>query len=61
VCFAAITLCVASKRVFIAVSVYFFMTQSENFWIKSHIRMHRAEMWAHQFVVRWRLAFCQLS
>jgi hypothetical protein len=31
--FAAITLCVASQRVFIVVSVYFVMTQSGNFWI----------------------------
>jgi hypothetical protein len=31
--FAAITLCVASQRVFIAVNVYFVMTQSRNFWI----------------------------
>jgi hypothetical protein len=30
--FAAITLCVASQRVFIVVG-YFVMTQSENFWI----------------------------
>jgi hypothetical protein len=38
VSFAAITLCVASQRVFIVVSVYFFMTQSGNFWI--HPRMN---------------------
>jgi hypothetical protein len=31
VSFAAITLCVASQRVFIVVSVYFVMTQSGNF------------------------------
>jgi hypothetical protein len=31
--FAAITLCVASERVFIVVSLYFVMTQSGNFWI----------------------------
>jgi hypothetical protein len=30
---AAITLCVASQRVFIVVSVYFVMIQSGNFWI----------------------------
>jgi hypothetical protein len=35
VSFAAITLCVASELVFIVVSVYFFMTQSGNFWIHS--------------------------
>jgi hypothetical protein len=34
VSFAAITLCVASRRVFIVV-VYFDMTQSGNFWIHS--------------------------
>jgi hypothetical protein len=33
VSFAAITLCVASQWVFIVLSVYFFMTQSGNFWI----------------------------
>jgi hypothetical protein len=31
--FAAITLCVASWRVFFVLSVYFVMTQSGNFWI----------------------------
>jgi hypothetical protein len=36
VSFAAITLCVASQRVFIIV-VYFVMTQSGNFWIHPHI------------------------
>jgi hypothetical protein len=35
VSFAAITFCVASQRVFTAVSVYFIMTQSGNFWIHS--------------------------
>jgi len=34
VSFAAITLCVASQRVFIAAAVvYFVMTQCGNFWI----------------------------
>jgi hypothetical protein len=33
VSFAAITLCIASQRVIPKVSVYFVMTQSENFWI----------------------------
>jgi hypothetical protein len=33
VSFAAITLCVASRRMFIVVIVYFVMTQSGNFWI----------------------------
>jgi len=37
VSFAAITLCVASQRVFIVDDVYFVMTQSGNFWI--HPRM----------------------
>jgi hypothetical protein len=33
VSFAAITLCDACQRVFIVVSVYFFVTQSGYFWI----------------------------
>jgi hypothetical protein len=38
VSFAAITLCVASQRVFIVVVVvYFVMTQSGNFWIHPRI------------------------
>jgi hypothetical protein len=38
VSFAAITLCVASQRVFIiVVVVYFVMTQSGNFWIYPRI------------------------
>jgi len=37
VSFAAITLCVASQRVFIFVRVYFVMTQSGNFWIHRRI------------------------
>jgi hypothetical protein len=36
VSFAVITLCVASQRVFIVISVYFVITQSGNFWIHSH-------------------------
>jgi len=39
VSFDAITLSVASQRVFIVVVVYFFMTQSGNFWIHPRIRM----------------------
>jgi hypothetical protein len=35
VSFAAITLYVASQRMFIVVSLYFIMTQSGNFWIHS--------------------------
>jgi hypothetical protein len=37
VSFAAITLCVASQRVFVLVVVYFVMTQSGNFWIHPRI------------------------
>jgi hypothetical protein len=40
VSFAAITLCVASQRVFIVV-VYFVMTQSGNFWIHPRIFLNR--------------------
>jgi hypothetical protein len=36
VCFAAITLCVASQRVFIVV-VYFVIDSAGNFWIRPHI------------------------
>jgi hypothetical protein len=39
VSFAAINLCVASQRVFILV-VYFFITQSGNFWI-THVKWSR--------------------
>jgi hypothetical protein len=39
---AAITLCVASQRVFIVVSVYFFMTQSGNFLIHP-LRYHTGD------------------
>jgi hypothetical protein len=51
VSFAAITLCVASQRVFIVVSVYFFTTQSGNFWIHTCTypttlrAWHRSETW----------------
>jgi len=34
---AAISLCVASQRVFIVAVVYFVMTQSGNFWIHPSI------------------------
>jgi hypothetical protein len=37
VSFAAITLCVASQRVFIVVSIYFVKIQSGNFWIHPRI------------------------
>jgi hypothetical protein len=43
VSFANMTLCVASQRVFIFVSVYFLMTQSGNFWI--HLRMSALKTW----------------
>jgi hypothetical protein len=42
VSFAAITLCIASQRVFIVVSVYLFMTQSGNFWIHPRIALGHA-------------------
>jgi hypothetical protein len=38
VSFAAITLCVASQRVIPKVSVYFVMTQSENFWYETFFK-----------------------
>jgi hypothetical protein len=44
--FAAITLYVASQRVFIFVSVYFVMTQFGNFWI--HPRM-----WLYEWMTDW--------
>jgi hypothetical protein len=37
--FAAVTLCVASQRVFIFV-VYFVMTQSGNFWMYPRINIY---------------------
>jgi hypothetical protein len=40
VSFAAITLCVASQRVFIVVSVYFVTNQSGNFWIHPVTHTH---------------------
>jgi hypothetical protein len=40
VSFAAITLFVASQRVFVAV-VYFVMTQSGNFWIHPRVRVRQ--------------------
>jgi hypothetical protein len=39
VSFAAITLCVASQRMFIVVSKYFFMIQSGNFWIHPRMKL----------------------
>jgi hypothetical protein len=40
VSFAAITICVASQRVFIVVGAYFVMTDSENFWMHPRMRRH---------------------
>jgi hypothetical protein len=50
VSFSTLTLCVASRRVFIVVSVYFVMTQSGNFWIhpriwEDNIRMDAGVIW----------------
>jgi hypothetical protein len=45
VSFAAITLCVASHRVFIFLIVYFTMTQSGNFWIHPRIVSREIQMW----------------
>jgi hypothetical protein len=42
VSFAAITLCVASQRVFIVVGVYFVTTQSGNFWIHPRRQLRAA-------------------
>jgi hypothetical protein len=41
VSFAAITLCVASERVFIVDVIYFVMTKFGNFWIHPHILERR--------------------
>jgi len=49
VIFAAITLCVASQRVIIVLSVYFIMTQSENFWIHHRIYRH-----FHELLMTWK-------
>jgi hypothetical protein len=40
VSFAIITLCVAYQRVFIVISIYFVMTQFENFWIHPCVLTH---------------------
>jgi hypothetical protein len=53
VSFAAVTLCVASQRVFIVVSIYFVMTQSGSFWI------HPRRLWVYQqFKACWMLLHC---
>jgi hypothetical protein len=41
--FAAITVCVTSQRVFVVVVVYFFMTQSGNFWIHPRNELHNLQ------------------
>jgi hypothetical protein len=46
VSFAAITLCVASQRVVIVVSVYFFMTQSGNFWMHPRMKVKKPRLFA---------------
>jgi hypothetical protein len=58
VSFAAITLCVASQRVLIVVSVYFVMTQSGNFWIRPrnccmHSRVTKNTAWKWGCVFWW--------
>jgi hypothetical protein len=51
----AITLCVASQRVFIVVAVYFVMTQSGNFWIHPRKIVKNAVV---HCVLRCWVAFC---
>jgi hypothetical protein len=56
--FALISLCVTSQRVFIAVSIYFVVTQSGNFWIlprvtelkNSEVYTGGSYMYVHNFV-----------
>jgi hypothetical protein len=50
--FAAITLCVASQRVFVVV-VYFVTTQSGNFWIHPHIIHFKVITWGPYLVRRF--------
>jgi hypothetical protein len=45
VSFVAITLCVASQRVFVIV-VYFIMTQCGNFWIHPRIEVKIAQRYS---------------
>jgi hypothetical protein len=47
VSFAAITLCVASQRVFIVVRLYIVVTQSGNFWI--HPRSCKDYLLCHKY------------
>jgi hypothetical protein len=56
VSFAAITLCIASQRVFIVVIVYFVMTQSGNFWIhpRSDIMVTVSSVPGHYYIKVYR-------
>jgi hypothetical protein len=54
VSFAAITLCVASQRVFIVVSVYFVLTQSGNFLIHRRIKETRWLLTCRHSLTQWR-------
>jgi len=62
VSFAAITLCVASQRVFIVV-VYFVMTQSGNLWIHPHVeslkRRHLSTLEPNLHIGRWKTLKCR--
>jgi hypothetical protein len=51
VSFVAITLCVASQRVFIVIVVYFVMTQSGNFWIRPRIQHRMSRQHDHVYCV----------
>jgi len=52
--FAAITLCVASQRVFIFVDFYFVMTQSGNFWIhrRTFLALDRAMKYFFSYFIK---------
>jgi hypothetical protein len=53
--FVAITLCIASQRVFIFVSVYFVMTQSGNFWAHPRTVYLPVTFYKHQITVIFTL------
>jgi hypothetical protein len=53
VSFSTITLCVASQRVFIVVSVYFAMTQSGNFRIKVKVKLSLCLTKHHDVKTYW--------
>jgi hypothetical protein len=58
VSFAAVNFCVASERVFIVVSVYFFMTQSGNVWIHPRTcRILGGPKFTHQSKSNFRFHF----